>query len=428
MYEYKLQIGCLLVVTYIFVVYTQKSINSKIRCNRLFDALLAVSPWMIIFDGATAYTVNHLEKVPNWINVLFHGIFLVLIVLVVVFVFLYMHSQMVEIKNSKHIFLLLTPAALSLLGVLIFLKDLRFEHGKTTNYSMGASVYACYFALIVYGLAILFMLMIKRKAIEKKKIASITSYMVIIFIFMIIQVVVPEALLSSLLPMISIIGIYMNFEDPSLLQLQHYNEEMVMGFATLVENRDDNTGGHIKRTREYVKIILHEMMKRERYNDVLAKDYVKNIINAAPMHDIGKIATPDHILQKPGKLTTEEFEIMKEHAPRGGDILKNTFSEIHEPEYQKIAFEVARYHHEKWNGKGYPEGLVAENIPLHARIMAIADVFDAVSAKRCYRDAMPIETCFKIIEDGAGEDFDPELVEIFMSAKERIIKYYEENK
>lgn len=146
------------------------------------------------------------------------------------------------------------------------------------------------------------------------------------------------------------------------------------------------------------------------------------------MHDIGKIATPDEILRKPGRFTPEEYEIMKQHAAKGGEIIKETFANLEDPEYQKITYEVARFHHEKWNGKGYPDGLKAEQIPLHARIMAIADVFDAVSAKRCYRDAMPLEECFKIIENGIGQDFDPDLANIFLASKQEIINYFEEDK
>ena len=146
------------------------------------------------------------------------------------------------------------------------------------------------------------------------------------------------------------------------------------------------------------------------------------------MHDIGKISTPDYILQKPGKLTDEEYAIMKQHAAVGGDIIKETFASLDHPEYLQIAYEVARFHHEKWNGKGYPDGLKGREIPLHARIMAIADVFDAVSSKRCYRDPMPVETCFQIIQNGAGKDFDPDLVELFMNAKDKVLVYYEQDK
>ena len=166
---------------------------------------------------------------------------------------------------------------------------------------------------------------------------------------------------------------------------------MVTSFATLVENRDDSTGGHIKRTKEYVSIVIREMLKRPEYEKIMTRDYVRHVIDAAPMHDIGKISTPDRILQKPGKLDDDEYEIMKQHAARGSEIISQTFAGINDPEFLQIAYEVARYHHEKWNGRGYPDGLAGEEIPLHARIMAIADVFDAVSSKRCYRDAMPLE-------------------------------------
>ena len=147
---------------------------------------------------------------------------------------------------------------------------------------------------------------------------------------------------------------------------------------------------------------------------------MENVGNAAPLHDIGKVSTPDSILQKPGKLTPEEFEIMKMHAPNGAEIILNTFHDLNNEEFRHIAYELARYHHEKFNGRGYPDGLSGEQIPLHARIMAIADVFDAVSQRRCYRDALPVDECFDIIRKGSGTDFDPELVEIFLGAREKV--------
>ena len=153
-----------------------------------------------------------------------------------------------------------------------------------------------------------------------------------------------------------------------------------------------------------------------------------NVSNAAPLHDIGKISTPDSILQKPGKLTDEEYRIMKNHAAAGGEIIRQTFQDSDHVEFRQIAYEVARYHHEKYNGKGYPEGLVGEAIPLHARIMAIADVFDAVSQKRCYRDAMPIEDCFAIIEHGIGTDFDPRLARIFLNATDEVVELMREKR
>lgn len=203
-------------------------------------------------------------------------------------------------------------------------------------------------------------------------------------------------------------------------ELSRYHTEMVMGFATLVENKDGSTGGHIRRTSLYVKLLAEELKKRGCYADILTDEYIDNLCKAAPMHDIGKIAIPDAILQKPGKLTQEEFERMKGHAACGGTIIKETFGHLGNETYTQIAYEVARYHHEKWNGKGYPEGLKRYDIPLCARIMAIADVFDALSEKRCYKEAFPLEKCFEIILEGSGQDFDPVLVETFLSIKDKI--------
>lgn len=203
-------------------------------------------------------------------------------------------------------------------------------------------------------------------------------------------------------------------------ELNHYHEEMIMGFATLVENKDGSTGGHIKRTTMYVKVLAEELLKRGYYEDTLTKDYINDLCQAAPMHDIGKIAVPDVVLQKLGKLTDEEFEIIKLHAERGGEIIKETFGHLGNEHYTQMAYQVARYHHEKWNGKGYPEGIKRKEIPLCARIMAIADVFDAVSQRRCYREAMPLDKCFDIIEEESGQAFDPMIAEIFLDIKDKV--------
>ena len=193
-----------------------------------------------------------------------------------------------------------------------------------------------------------------------------------------------------------------------------------MGFATLVEQRDDSTGGHIRRTSSYAELLAKELQSQGYYKEVLTKDYIKNLTLAAPMHDVGKISVPDDILQKPGKLTTDEFEVMKTHAAHGGEIILDTFGKLDNEEYMEMAYQVAHYHHEKWNGMGYPEGIKGEDIPLCARIMAIADVFDAVSEKRCSRDAMPLEQCFVIIQEGRGTHFDPTLVDVFMSIRQKV--------
>lgn len=204
-------------------------------------------------------------------------------------------------------------------------------------------------------------------------------------------------------------------------QLLSHNQEMTCGFATLVENRDENTGGHIKRTSIYTELLARELQRTGKYSDIITDEFIEELAMVAPLHDIGKISIPDSILCKPGKLTNEEFDIMKSHSAKGGDILNKIFSVSADENYKQMAYEVARFHHEKWNGRGYPEGLSENDIPLSARIMAVADVFDAVSEKRCYRDAMPIEECFRIISEGSGRDFDPVLAEAFLNIRETII-------
>lgn len=199
-----------------------------------------------------------------------------------------------------------------------------------------------------------------------------------------------------------------------------YSQDMIYGFATLVESRDENTGGHIRRTSVYSEMLANKLREKGVYSDIIDDSFIKYLSMAAPLHDIGKIAIPDSILCKPGKLTDEEFAVMKTHAEKGGEIIRSTFAHVADEKYRVMTYEVARYHHEKWNGKGYPIGLSSEDIPLAARIMSVADVFDAVSEKRCYRDAMPLDECFKIISDGIGRDFDPEIAKAFLEIRDDV--------
>ena len=253
------------------------------------------------------------------------------------------------------------------------------------------------------------------------------SFLFISLLILISQVIFPEILISSLVPAFSLIALYINIEDPVLRRMKNYNSEIVTSFATLVESRDSSTGSHVKRTKSYVKIILDEIKTNNLYSSIMTKDFEDKMMNAAPMHDIGKISIPDTILQKPGKLTDEEYSVMKKHSVLGGEIIQEIFKDMDDKEFLNIAYDVTRYHHEKWNGNGYPEGLVGKEIPFSARIMAIADVFDAISAKRCYRDAMPLEKCFAIIKEGKGVDFDPVLTDLFLNAREKVEKVCKES-
>ncbi len=204
---------------------------------------------------------------------------------------------------------------------------------------------------------------------------------------------------------------------------------LIITMADMVESRDSDTGAHVLKTAAYVRIILQGLKRNGYYAEKLSDRYMRDVEMSAPLHDVGKINIPDAILNKPGKLTDEEFEIMKTHTTAGRTILDNAISSMEGDNYLKEARNMAAYHHERWDGKGYPEGLHGEVIPLSARIMAVADVFDALSSPRVYKPAFPFDEAMKIITDGAGKQFDPKCVEVFaesMSEVKSIYKKYQE--
>jgi len=424
----KLQLGCMLVLLYIALVYC-KEIRRFRQQHKLtvFDRMLLVGIVEVLFDGLTAYTVNHLETTAGWVNQLFHLIFLLSLDLFIFVLFIYMISITTGLpKIRKKTILLYIPFLVNVILVVAFMPALEYRKGDISNYSMGMSAYTCFAMAGVYILLSIFIFVRRWRYIEKNKRLSIFTYLLVLAGVTGYQMFHPQALLSSICTTIIVIGAYINHENPTVVQLSHYHDEMIMGFATLVENKDGSTGGHIKRTTAYVKLLAEELRRRGYYIEVLSKDYIRNLSLAAPMHDIGKIAVPDVILQKPGKLTEEEYEVIKQHATKGGEIIQETFGHLENVSYTRMAYEVARYHHEKWNGKGYPDGLKQKDIPLCARIMAIADVFDAVSQKRCYREALPLETCFEIIREGSGQDFEPMLVEVFLDIRDKVEQVHRE--
>lgn len=201
---------------------------------------------------------------------------------------------------------------------------------------------------------------------------------------------------------------------------------VIEDLAAVIETRDVGTGEHVIRTKYYVGLIAREMQKYPKYKDVLTDEYITQIENSAPLHDVGKIAIRDAILLKPGKLTDEEFEEMKKHSAKGGEMINNIFSNLDDEKFFMIAYDIAVSHHEKWNGTGYPYGLAGEEIPLSGRIMAIADVYDALTSKRVYKDSMPPEKAFDIIVEGRGTHFDPDIIDIVITIKDKFISYVNE--
>ncbi len=198
------------------------------------------------------------------------------------------------------------------------------------------------------------------------------------------------------------------------------HDQFVIGMAAMVEGRDNSTGGHIRRTSMGVKILVEEMKKGMQLSDT----FCEKIIKAAPMHDLGKIAIDDDILRKPGRFTPEEFGIMKTHTAEGARIVNNILNDTDDEEFRKIAVNIAHYHHERVDGSGYPDGLKGDEIPLEARIMAIADVYDALVSKRVYKESFSFEKANQIITEGMETQFDPCLQPYYEAARPKLEAYY----
>ena len=198
-------------------------------------------------------------------------------------------------------------------------------------------------------------------------------------------------------------------------EMSRLQNGLINVLADLVESRDQKTGHHIKKTAAYTRYILKCMKEDGLHADIITPQYIENVANSAPLHDLGKIVVSDMILNKNGRLNDEEYERMKSHTLAGRDIIKKTMELASEPGYLEEAEKLATYHHEKWDGSGYPTGLTGEDIPLSARVMAIADVLDALLSKRSYKEPFSFDKAVSIINDGSGRHFDPEIVNVFMN-------------
>lgn len=236
---------------------------------------------------------------------------------------------------------------------------------------------------------------------------------------------VPDILLSRVSKTIELDQYRHNLENMVNVQAQKITEDaqrlgriqdsVIIGMANLIESRDGSTGKHVKNTQNYVRMIAQELLSRGLFPEELTPSYIEDLCKAAPLHDVGKIKIPDAILQKPGKLTPEEFDTMKLHTTHSRKIIQTIIGDIEDEHYVRLVEDIALYHHERWDGTGYPAGLTGNNIPLSARIMAVADVFDALYEERCYKPPIrPVERIMQIMSEGRGTQFDPVIIDVFI--------------
>lgn len=215
--------------------------------------------------------------------------------------------------------------------------------------------------------------------------------------------------------------------EAQLQRITQLQQDIIITMANLIESRDGTTGEHVKRTSLYVSKYIDILVEKGIYKEELTSEFVNYVKKATPMHDIGKITVSDIILQKPDRFTDEEYSIMKQHARAGQQLIQENMSTIVDKKFVEIASDIAAYHHEKWNGGGYPEGLKETEIPLSARIVAIADVYDALVAKRQYKAGMSSEEAIAIMKKDRGISFEPVLFDVFEAYLEEIRAVVEES-
>ncbi len=219
----------------------------------------------------------------------------------------------------------------------------------------------------------------------------------------------------------SFISIFIAVKDRNRFyqELLKSHSSTVESIALISAIRDDETGEHLQRTKTYIKELANYLLKNGSYSNILSRRYIDLIYQAAPLHDIGKLGIPDSILKKPDRLTREEYEIMKQHPILAKNAIEKAMRYYDGNEFLNIAYNIAYYHHERWDGSGYPVGLKGDDIPLEAQLMAVADVYDALVTKRCYKEEVTFEEAEKIIIEGSNSQFNPILVEAFVALKYR---------
>ena len=422
MLHYKLQIGCMVIVLLVLVLYFRERHEQKnVKRMKCFERLLLFSLLYFVLDIVTVYTVNHVDTVPVVVNNVLHLVYLWVIDRCLLDVFLYVATMLeVSLASNHWKRLAFLPHYAGSFLMMITISTIKYVEGPISNYSMGIPVITCY-VMVIYYLCLAYYVWKKYKENLPKR--SRINFLICVPVFVgaiLIQMIFPDALITSMAITSIILVAYCAMENAASCELIQYHEEVIYAFADVIEGRDGSTGEHVKRTVAYVQIIVDALKEKGIYAESLDNEYLDFLMRAAPMHDFDKIAVTDTVLQKPGRLTSDEYEVMKTHTVRGADMIKASLAALEEPGYITIAWQVARHHHERWDGSGYPDGLHGEKIPLCARVVAVADVFDAVSQDRCYRGAMSLDESFAIIEQGAGTQFDPLIANVFLQMRDKV--------
>lgn len=421
------------VVLTVLLSFNFSIIKNKSSLWHIYNGLAGSALIACLSDIGSAYFIEHIYEsdvnfvMANVCTYIYYAIQMVFAYMIMIYFYTYLAN------NGKggirpYVLFMIPLIVCLLLLVLNPFTDIIFTLSGTGEFSKRSGVIVYYLASAFYAIGTLFVSIVykDRSKLGKMLIMVVFSCSIIIAMSLVVQYYHGNLLLVCSAMMIATLMLNLSLEYADLinhtvnLEKSRQRRRLVEGMATLIEDRDTSTGKHVIKTRRYVTLIVNTMLERKMYPDTVNSKYAHYISETAPLHDIGKITIPDSVLNKPGKFTPEEYEVMKTHAVNGGRIVADLLVDDFDFEMRHIAYEIASYHHERWDGKGYPLGLSGEDIPLSARIMAVADVFDAMISKRVYKEAKSVDEAFRVIEEEAGKQFDPEISKLFVELRPQI--------
>lgn len=416
-------------IIHLILLIILNNLYSKSRNNQLFKNFLIISFISGLLDLISVFTISYSTVIPVWINIIVNTAYLFCATLTAYEVYIYVYSCInykpkIDMRVSRIIFYIyVVLLAVNLFtGIIFYFDDGVYTHGK---------LYLLNYCFPLYFFVHLFYLTTFKKDFFKRKQLIINSSILFFPIAAaVLQISFPSYLLSFFSYTLIFLTMLFSLETPDFEELEYLRHnleievqnqtakaeehaeriaemsiEIVKTLAETIDAKDNYTNGHSKRVAHYSELTAQKLGWPE--------EKIKRLTRAALLHDVGKIGIPDNILLKPGELTPEEFEIIKTHAVKGGKILKN-ISDL--PEAQIVA----QYHHERWDGKGYPEQLKGQEIPDIARVVSITDTFDAMNTKRIYRNKLPADEIRRQLMAGSGTQFDPEYLEAFLSVMDTL--------